>query len=58
MGKMGRPTKEVVKDRVVGVRFDKSDYEKLNQYASDNNLTITQAIRKGVELLYSQTSDK
>ena len=58
MAKMGRPTKEVVKDKVVGVRFEKNDYQKLSQYASDNNLTITQAIRKGVELLYLNTSEK
>ena len=56
--KMGRPTKEVVKDKIIGVRFEQKDYERLLEYAIRNNLTITQAIRQGVELLYAKTPQK
>ena len=58
MMKMGRPTKEVVKDKIIGVRFEQKDYERLLEYAIRNNLTITQVIREGVELLYAKTPQK
>lgn len=58
MMKMGRPAKEVVKDKIIGVRFEQKDYERLLEYAIQNNLTITQVIRQGVELLYAKTPQK
>lgn len=50
----GRPKAENPKDIDVKVRFDKELHEKLLQYCRDNNITRTEAIRRGVHLLLAQ----
>jgi hypothetical protein len=50
----GRPKAENPKDIDVKVRFDKELHEKLLQYCQDNNITRTEAIRRGVHLLLAQ----
>ncbi len=48
MAKMGRPKSDNPKDYKISVRFTDEEHEKLKKYATENNLTITQTIRKGV----------
>lgn len=50
----GRPKAENPKDIDVKVRFDKELHEKLLQYCQANNITRTEAIRRGVHLLLAQ----
>lgn len=52
MAKMGRPKAEFPKQKFVSVRLTKEEHEKLSEYAQAHNLTITEALKKGIELLY------
>ena len=52
MAKMGRPKKEFPKLKSVTIRFTDSEYEKFIKYAASHNMTMTQALMKGIELLY------
>ena len=55
MAKMGRPKSENPKEYRISVRFTEEEHEKLKKCATENNLTITQTIRKGVnEMLNSK----
>ncbi len=55
MAKMGRPKSDNPKDYKTSVRFTEEEVEKLKEYATKNNLTIAQTIRKGVlEMLKSK----
>ncbi len=47
----GRPKAENPKDIDVKVRFDKDLHEKLLKYCQEHNITRTEAIRRGVQLL-------
>ena len=51
MAKMGRPTSDDPSLYRVTVRFTESEYEFLKEYAESHNLTMTQAIKVGIELL-------
>lgn len=51
MAKMGRPTSDDPSLHRVTVRFTESEYEFLKMYAESHNLTMTQAIKVGIELL-------
>lgn len=51
MAKMGRPTGDDPSLHRVTVRFTESEYEFLKKYAESHNLTMTQAIKVGIELL-------
>lgn len=53
MAKMGRPKSASPKLKSVGIRLTDGDYEKLKKYASEHNLTITQAVLRGIKLLLS-----
>ena len=57
MAKMGRPISDDPRLHRVTVRFTESDYEFLKKYAKSHNLTMTQAIKVGIELLI-KTSQK
>lgn len=50
----GRPKSENPKEIDVKVRFDKSLHERLLEYCERNNITRTEAIRRGVYLLLDQ----
>ena len=52
MGKIGRPKKDSPKLKSVTIRFSDDEYEKFVKYAASHNMTMTQALRKGIELLY------
>ena len=55
LAKMGRPKSDNPKEYRISVRFTEDEHEKLKKCAAENNLTITQTIRKGVnEMLDSK----
>lgn len=49
--KTGRPKAENPKDINVKVRFDEALHNDLLKYCKENNVTRTEAIRQGVQLL-------
>ncbi len=51
MAKMGRPKTDEPRRNNVMVRFTDREYQKLKDCAKKNNLTITETVRKGVELM-------
>lgn len=51
MAKMGRPIIGDKKDHYIGIRITEKQYISLNEYASKNKLTITQTIKKALDLL-------
>ena len=52
MRKAGRPKLDVTKDRIVTVRVSDEEYHKLRNYSEKHQQTITETIKKGVEILY------
>lgn len=52
MAKMGRPKSDTPKKKTLSLRVNDEEYIKLKEYATTHNMTITQALQKGVELLY------
>lgn len=53
----GRPKLKNPKDIVVRTRFDKKSHEELIKYCVKNNITRTDAIRKGVKLLVGKQDE-
>lgn len=53
MGKMGRPKKDVVKDKLVAIRLEAAEYDRLVEYSQKHCLTITEIIKKGIDLFYN-----
>ncbi|EQE37877.1 ribbon-helix-helix, copG family protein [Clostridioides difficile CD38] len=51
---MGRPKVDNPKNIDVKVRFDENTHKKLLDYCEKENLTRTEAIRKGVDLLLEE----
>ena len=56
MAKMGRPTLEKTRGRNLGVRMTDEEYLKLKEYALKHEMTITQVLLEGVNLLYQKIS--
>lgn len=50
MAKMGRPKSESPKQRSLGIRVTDQEYKELKTYASKHNLTITEMLKKGLQL--------
>lgn len=55
MAKMGRPKVEEAKDRTITMRVTPAEYEAIKKYAQSHNLTITQLLQKGVEMVLKAT---
>lgn len=51
MAKMGRPKAEEVKDKSINMRVTSAEYHKIKEYAQSHNLTITQVVQKGIEII-------
>jgi NRPS condensation-like uncharacterized protein len=51
MAKVGRPKSECPKMKIVGIRLADEDHERLKEYASKHNLTMTDVLLKGLKLL-------
>ncbi len=52
MSKMGRPRSDVIKDKIVTIRMSDEEHIKLRDYSEKHQQTITETIKKGVDLLY------
>ncbi len=52
MARMGRPVADEPSNRKVTVRLTEAEYELLKRYVEKRNLTMTEAIKKGITLLY------
>ena len=55
MSKMGRPKSDVIKDKIVTIRMSDEEHMKLRDYSEKHQQTITETIKKGVELLWNTT---
>ena len=55
MAKIGRPKVEIVKDKTITMRVTPAEYEIIKKYAQFHNLTITQVMQKGVEIVLKTT---
>lgn len=56
MAKMGRPKLDMPKNKIVTFRLLPQTYDKLTEYAANNNLTVTEAIHEGVEMLFEKAA--
>ena len=52
MAKMGRPKSENPRVKSIGIRMLDEEREKLLQYASEHNKTITEVVLEAVNRLY------
>lgn len=52
--KMGRPKSENPKKDYVGIKMTQEERTRLKAYISRHDMTITQAVQNGLELLYLQ----
>lgn len=52
---MGRPKSETPKLRSLSVRVSDKEYDELKTYASKHNLTITEMLKKGLQLVMEKT---
>ena len=51
MAKMGRPVKDVIKDKVVSVRMMPEEYSVVKAYADKANKTVSEVMMEGVKIL-------
>lgn len=51
MAKAGRPKADVTKQKVVSVRMEPEDYDRLKEYADSSDMTVTQVVQKGVDII-------
>lgn len=52
MAKTGRPKKENPKKTLIGMKLTKEEAARLKEYASIHNMTITEVLRRGIEMQY------
>ncbi len=52
MRKIGRPKSDVIKDKIVTIRMSDEEHIKLKDYSEKHQQTITETIKKGIDLLY------
>lgn len=55
MAKMGRPKVDEVKEKTITMRVTPAEYQMIKRYAQSHNLTITQVLQKGVEIVLQTT---
>ncbi|MBQ2922242.1 MAG: hypothetical protein IJE60_03985 [Tyzzerella sp.] len=58
MAKMGRPKIDNPKQKSIGIRMSEEEREKLLQYASEHDKTITEVVQEAVNKLYEADEDK
>ena len=51
MRNVGRPKLEISRDKAMSIRLTKFEFEKISRIAKKKNLTKTDAILKGIDLL-------
>lgn len=52
MAKVGRHKVDKPKEKLLGVRLTVEEHEELRKRAEEHNLSMTQAVLKGIRLLY------
>ena len=57
MAKMGRPKIDKPKQKSIGIRMSDEEREKLLQYASEHDKTITEVVQEAVNKLYEADED-
>ena len=55
-GKMGRPVAEDPKKKIVTMRFTQSQHDELKAYAEQHDMTVTQGLWKGWDVVKTQKS--
>ncbi len=58
MAKMGRPKAENPKQKSIGIRMSEEERQKLLQYASKHDMTITEVVQEAVNRLYDADEGK
>lgn len=56
MGNIGRPKKEVIKDKFAAVRMTDEEYQELKDFCQKNNQSIGDILKEGVRLVYKKAS--
>ena len=52
MAKTGRPHVEFKKQHNISVRLTDEEYQKLKEYCTSHDMTISQVLLKGISLVY------
>ena len=58
MGNVGRPKLEISRTRVVTIRVTDFEFEKISKIAEKKNITKTEAILQGIDLLIAHKPKK
>lgn len=56
MARTGRPISENPSLHKVSVRLTEDEYEQLKKYVETHNLTMTNALKLGIDLLYKSNN--
>lgn len=48
---MGRPKKDITRDKIVSVRMLVEDYQRIKTYADKTNRTVTEVMMEGADVL-------
>jgi len=54
---LGRPRKEDPKSKVVTMKMNNEELERLREYAEKHNMNVTEVIKKGLDLVYENSED-
>ena len=54
---LGRPRKEDPKSKVVTMKMNNQELERLREYAEKHNMNVTEVIKKGLDLVYENSED-
>ena len=54
MAKMGRPKVEDPRKKAIGVRVTNDEYKAIKEFAARRNMTITEAVLKGLRNLMAE----
>lgn len=57
MAKVGRPKSENPKKNLIGFKMTEDEANRLKEYASRHNMTVTEVLQKGLDIQYEQESD-
>ncbi len=52
MAKAGRPKLDDPKKNLVGLKLSSEEVNRLKAYALRNNMTVTEVLKKGIEIQY------
>ena len=52
MAKTGRPKSDNPKKQLIGLKLTEDEANKLKEYASKHDMTITQVLQKGIDMQY------